>query len=463
MRRDTLYQQLVIPMTGGQHRTLSGGAVNRVLRNLEAIRVFNLGLKVRNPLGRTESYQQRSGIQVDRSVRDVDGRRFDRGHIFATAIENGEPVTIGLSTASRIWQNTYLQIPQIIELCDRLAEKIANRGAVFTRTGLDLLAPGDELDVVPDGLVFAIWAEESYLEPLMVIYPDEDGVLVRRLILDFDLRVIESCQGECLFEVSDGTAVWRGQYRIGAGVLIAAAPGNAREFFVEEGGEALSIGDYLAEHPPTFYRADLSRVEGTSLFPNRIVTPFAEDRIGHIDWRAEGVDIESEKDDTPQGRSIFSWAMGYLRGLEDGFIFCDDESGEVADFISVNFAGQTPRVRFLHCKASSQAQAGSRQKDFHELCSQALRTSVWFNMPDLVQRLQYRMNNTGVVGLLSGDENEWRLLQQAGFGLRAKFEVTLVQPGLAHDQISMQIREILAGVEGHLMDAGSEPLQIIAS
>lgn len=80
-RRDALYNRLVEPMTLGAHLPLSSNAINRVLRGLKDLSVFSLGLRVRNPLGRTESYQQRSGGHVDRTVQEADARRYDRGHL----------------------------------------------------------------------------------------------------------------------------------------------------------------------------------------------------------------------------------------------------------------------------------------------------------------------------------------------------------------------------------------------
>lgn len=56
-RRDALYEQLVEPMTLGRQLPLSSNAINRVLRGLQGLTVFSLGLRLRNPLGRTESYQ----------------------------------------------------------------------------------------------------------------------------------------------------------------------------------------------------------------------------------------------------------------------------------------------------------------------------------------------------------------------------------------------------------------------
>jgi len=450
-------------MTAGRHRPLSSNAVNRVLRDLQALRIFSLGMKTRNPLGRTESYQQRSGSHVDRSVQEVDGRRFDRGHIFATAIDRGEAVTIGVSTASRIWQNAHLRIPQILNVCDRLAAKIANREPFLTRTGLDLLSPGEDLREVPDRLVFAIWAQDTYADPPIAFYPDEDGVEVECNLLDLDIEIIESRMGYCSFTISNADVCWRGRFEIGRGPLVAELDTSETELLVRQPHGSALMAEYLAECPPTFYRDDLSRIEGASIFPHRgAEAPFAMDCIETIDWTAAGVDIHSEKEQTREGRSIFSWVEERVRTVGDQFMFCDDGPGEVADFITANLDADAPKVRFFHCKASTGANVGARQKDFHELCCQALRTSPWFNAELLMRRLAHR-RTTNVPGMRVGGDAELAQLSELGMGIAVQYEVYLVQPGLARNEVSPQILEILAGISGHLHHAGAAVVKVIAS
>lgn len=334
IRRESLYDRLVLPMTGGSHAPLSSSAINRVLRNLQGIRVFSLGMKTRNPLGRTESYQQRSGSQVDRSVQEVDSRRFDRGHIFATALDGEQSITIGLSTASKIWQNEYLRIPQLINICDALAEKIANRDPFLTRTGLDLLSPGEELEGVPDGVVFAIWASGTYSGAPIATSFDSEGVEIACSILELNIAVIDSRNGHCDFSISGENLYWEGRFQIGNGPLISKLDPDAPPILVNVMDQQVLIEEYLSELPPSFYREDLSRVEGTSLYPHRGgEAPFDISRVEVVDWNAAGVDIRSEKDDTRNGRSIFSWVEDHVRSMGDTFLFCDDGAGEVADFI----------------------------------------------------------------------------------------------------------------------------------
>ncbi len=293
-RRDALYEQLVEPMTLGRQLPLSSNAINRVLRGLQGLTVFSLGLRLRNPLGRTESYQQRSGGQVDRTVQEADARRYDRGHLYAKALDGGAPVTIGVSAASKLWRNGYLPIPQLLQLFDTHAAKIASSQPVLTSTGLDLLSPGEDLRVVPAGIVSAIWSEETYIEAPIAQYPNEDGEVVVVDLLDFELVVLDSTEGTCDFAVTSDEFTWTGRFEIGAGSLIRAL--DDREPLLYVGHEQTPIADYLCEALPSFYCSSLARVEGTSLFMHRgDVQPFDINRIESVDWNAAGVDTTSEK------------------------------------------------------------------------------------------------------------------------------------------------------------------------
>jgi hypothetical protein len=123
-----------------------------VLNDLERIEFFNIGMRNRSTLGTAESYRTLTGPAVDKAVQKSDGRLFDRGHCFGKATEDGTDVTIGLSSASKVWSNTSASVPELIEWCDRLAAKIDSGHAPVTGSGLDYLSAGEELNEIPEGI-----------------------------------------------------------------------------------------------------------------------------------------------------------------------------------------------------------------------------------------------------------------------------------------------------------------------
>lgn len=159
-RNAKLYTRLAARLVPGRPRPLSNSSINRVLNDLEAAEFFSVGMRKRNKLGRIESYRMISGPSADKAIQDTDGRLFDRGHCFGKAIEEGDQITIGVSTSSKVWSNTYDRIPELLEWCNALAAKIASGRNPRTGSRLDLLSAGQDLERVPAGVIAMAWATD---------------------------------------------------------------------------------------------------------------------------------------------------------------------------------------------------------------------------------------------------------------------------------------------------------------
>ena len=161
-RHARLYTRIARELLEGRPRPLPHSSISRALNDLEAAEFFNVGMRKRHRLGRIESYRIISGPSADRAIQEADGRLFGRGHCFGKAIEDGNEITIGFSPASKVWRKTYDRIPELLDWCDRLAEKIASGRAPVTGSRLDLLSSGEELQQVPDGVIAMSWGPDVY-------------------------------------------------------------------------------------------------------------------------------------------------------------------------------------------------------------------------------------------------------------------------------------------------------------
>jgi hypothetical protein len=56
------------------------------------------------------------------------GRMYSAGHAFCKAVDDAEgDVTIGYSSASKVWSSAYKDLKDYIQWCDGLGKKIANK------------------------------------------------------------------------------------------------------------------------------------------------------------------------------------------------------------------------------------------------------------------------------------------------------------------------------------------------
>ena len=94
--------QLVASFAAADPRPLPLVRLNRALSDLEVPEFFNVGMRNRVVSNTMESYRIITGSNADKAILPSDGRLYHPGHIFGRASDNGNPVTIGLSSASKI-------------------------------------------------------------------------------------------------------------------------------------------------------------------------------------------------------------------------------------------------------------------------------------------------------------------------------------------------------------------------
>ncbi|WP_303841140.1 hypothetical protein [Selenomonas ruminantium] len=132
--------------------------MNRVLGNLNDFEIFNSGM-VNRYSESGEAYRIMAGADVSDSIDPSTGKMYSAGHVFckATDISSGESenITIGYSSASKVWSSEYRNIPDYIQWVEQLGEKITNSNIkVRTNTNYDYIPMAERLTEYPDNLFF---------------------------------------------------------------------------------------------------------------------------------------------------------------------------------------------------------------------------------------------------------------------------------------------------------------------
>ena len=463
-RNAQLYTRLAARLVPGRPRPLSNSSINRVLNDLEAAEFFSVGMRKRNKLGRIESYRMISGPSADKAIQDTDGRLFDRGHCFGKAIEEGDQITIGVSTSSKVWSNTYDRIPELLEWCNALAVKIASGRDPRTGSRLDLLSAGQDLERVPAGVIAMAWATDVYIDPPPLFFHRPDGSVAERNLLDFDLEIVESQEGSVVFALRSAEISWCGRFSVGGGDLFEPASDDEPEMVVHRGNEDITITEYLNEEAPSFYCSDLSAIEGQSLYPAPgNLEPFNNDAFETVDWQGAGVDITREKDRSQSGRSLFNWLQERLLTSGASVVFCDDGAGEMADFIAIHETDAGPRVKLFHCKASGGPRPGNRVDDLYVVCGQALKSCVWIRPEQFLARLRHRATLRGVPGYVLGDEAAANRILSQQARQQTQFDMYIVQPGVLKDDRAVDLSNLLAATRYYMSQGGIDAFGVIGS
>lgn len=463
-RHSQLYNRIARNIVGGRPRPLPQSSVSRALNDLDAMEFFSIGMRRRHRLGRSESYRMMTGPSVDRGIQDADGRLYDRGHCFGRGLDGGDEVTIGVSASSKVWSNTYDRIPELLDWCDRLAEKIASGRAAVTGSRLDLLSSGEELQQVPAGIIAMLWGPSVYRDPPLVFYRRADGTLADNQLLDFDLAIVASPAGQAEFVIRNSEIEWHGVFSLGGNDLFQPATNHEPDLVVHVRNEDTPIGDFLNDEAPSFLTADLSAIEGSTIFrmpPDLALVTDATFEV--VDWATAGVNIQKEKPDGVGQRSIFEWLQERLVASPATVVFCDDGSGEIADFIALEETAAGQHVKMYHCKKSGAAQPGDRVDDLYEVAGQAVKSSMWLRPDELLEQLRYRASLPSIIGYLKGDEATASRLLGPEARRDLQFEIYIVQPGIHRDGRAERISQLLAAVDGHLLQGGVDRFGVICS
>lgn len=460
-RQDGTYQRLCEAITGRSLRNLPFDTLNRVLLDLENMKFFNVGMRNRASNSAAEQYLTKAGGSVERTIDRADARQYMRGHFFGGGTRNGIDLTIGVSSASKIWQNSSARLFELIDWMDGLAERLASPRAVVTHSGLDLLSTGQEIDRLPARVFSADWDKDVYLRPWSVAVPGRALVP----LINFDIHVDH--QGCTDHQVPIAI--------LGHGLAIELTydvrgephfrPQNgAANVMVERRGSTCTLLDHLNERPLSLYTVDLGLIRGSEhlVAPNPDVAPFDPGCIDVHDFRGAGVCINTEFGPPKNGhQSVFDYVEGRLMAGTAPVVFCDHGSGEIADYIEIRELGDETEVEIYHCKSTAGAKPGSRVDDAYEVIGQAIKSARWCERRRIQAKIEYRMTvgatNRFVRGSFADVE---RLL---GRPKPPVFHVTVVQPGFAGERLSAELQQLIAGAHLHLRHADVTGFRIMAS
>lgn len=461
-RREMAVYDALVDMVAPGARRLSPEELNRVLRGVANASFFSVGMRNRSGFGYAESYRMIAGKKADNAIQKSDGRFYDRGHCFGKGEDGTETITIGFSSGSKIWANRWEGLPYLFDWCKKLAKKLVDTTAVETSSGLDNLPLGRRAQGFPAHIVAIDWHEEVYKRDGLALWlPNAEGRLVQVPLLDLTLRATAISDDQIDFVVRSEHSEIEIEYRLDRDRWFTSAATEIR-LTGAEGKRELGFLDFLHDYPPSFFSADMSRIEGDHISsPSDLDDVFDRMLIEEIDWTAANVDPLKEKPGSGGGLSIFEWLQTRLLGSAASVIFNDDGAGEAADFITLTRSNAGPtEVCLYHCKAAaSDPVPGHRVEDLYEVTGQAVK-SVRFASPGLLRDQLLRRHRKNNVRLVRGTRADIDAL--LGQGATLSVTVVIVQPGVGR-ALRRAHSNLLASANAYLIGGQLTPLKVIGS
>lgn len=446
-------------------RTLPMSLIRRVVLDIQNQRIFNIGMRNIQASNTAESYRIITGSNSQAAVKPGDSRLYRQGHTYLSGDNAEGRVTIGYSSGSKVWAASSRQIPELLDWCAAIGEKIRSGGDVITNSGLDYLSAGEVVRELPHDIVQVQWNKDAFqYEPSVEVeYINGDGVAVRCHILDLELRLQALSREEATIEFTGDNLRYRVVFSLcgddGGSAFYAAAPGEHGQVRVAKGQGSVTLVQYLNEYYLDFFTASGALLSGNELFaPSDRFEALDRRQIDTPDWT--GTNIQAEVVGGALGMSVHERMRMQLEASEADFVLYDHGTGEIADFVTVQRRDDRCLIALYHCKGSETSVPGARVEDIYEVCGQAQKSVATASLPRLQARLRSRRNRTQI---LKGTAGDLTALLTAAQNLRPEFEVVVVQPGISKQRLNDRLLEPLGATDGHLRSAGCSPLRIIAS
>jgi superfamily II DNA or RNA helicase len=436
--------------------------LSAVTNGIDALSVFSVGMRSRGFAATADTYRMLAGPAADRGVSPADGQIYDRGHFFARGDVGTEQETVGASSNSVIWSAARGGIADFQGWCETISARLQSARAQPTHSGLDLLSSGRANNAFVDDFFAAIWDAHAWSSGIEVALKTSRGRRAASDLAEVELLLGKVEPGRAHFFVVIGGERHELSVDLRGGYQYESDTTSSQVVFVVDGVEQLAV-DFLEKYPISFLARSGERVEGPSVFGHPLPIDLKENLSIHpIDWAAAKVDIESEKDATANGRSLFDWVKQQKQSQGFDVIFCDDGALEIADFICVRSLPDGALIQLVHCKASSNKKPGARVKDFEVVCAQALRSCAWFFPPNLLTQIEKRAK--GASTFTHGDlASAKKLLQRGPNESNFVVEVEIVQPGLDCKRVSGEVAKILLATDYHVRGNKGRELRIFGS
>ncbi len=447
---DSLYQEIADALAP-KSRALAMCEVNKVLRGLQNINFFNVGMRNRMQSTNSESYRISTGSSAQSSIRKSYARMFRQGHAFCTAEVDGEKINIGISSSGKIWGSSSMQIPHLIRWFKMLATKISARGSAATNSQFDFLPAGRIVSSIPEKIIGADWnpAAYDYDPPVLVRYFTQNREELEGHIseLQIDVNLSSSNTEHVELEITaEGLSV---KYKFSLTTdKYFTLIGSSEEPMVLIGERETKFSEWLNSNPIILYTTNLSALCGNELLEfGTDISSYDENELIVTNW--SGVDIERE---FGTANSIHNFlCTKLLQDTENKIVFYDHGKGEIADLVAIKSNEETIIVSFYHCKASGAAIPRSRPTDMYEVCLQTVKSTVWVKQSKFRKKM---IDRSAVSEFKKGSIEEFKTMINRDTNKRIIFEFIAVQPGLSRSGVNEQVREILIATSDSIVAAG---------
>jgi len=463
------HEKLAQTVGGKSAKIVSGDTIFRTLGGISRLVFQNIG--VRKYGRRNLRYALYTGADVKEALSMTESSGSIKNNLFGSGWENGWPVNIGCSYKGRVWCRGQGAIPEFIEWCEDVGQKLQDE-SIDTGQIIDNVLIPEEIETLPDVRILSVeWPVEllTQSEERIGLRWGEDELPLSMFEIKTDS--VDGPASKLHFTVSSEDVSAGFSLRVGGteGFLVERCSGPT--IVIHVGRLEKRLEEYLSDYPPLVRFVDLSELEGNLIIRPKDVPQmvYPRERFEVWDWSETDVHSESiwdgemQRDSSIQGRV----AEHYIQGQFD-LIFDDDASGEAADLVCLKEEEDHIRLALVHCKFTRGQAGGARIDDVVAVCSQAVRSARWkWSFRDLCRHIAGREKRLAKPHrpsrFLRGGIREVNRFVKASRFKEVRTEIVIVQPGLSRDGCTSDQTSVLAAAYTFLKETVAVDLDVICS
>lgn len=448
--------------------------VFKTFYNVNRVKLFNVGR--RKGLGKDVSFQSYYGKSVQDELADEKGGI--NNNVFGVGFEDGDIASIGCSRKGGIWSYSRGSIIEFLDWCNKVGEKLSNNAIDPNEILLKNSIKPKKISVRPNIFPISVdWDPELYKDI-------ESRIVFHTLGQEFDISTSElnilnpSINQNLLFSFDTDICTITFQINlvqefieeeiVYSYSIVKTSENNA---VVNIGSKSFTIEEFFNEYPPQIWFADGSFLQGNDLVQfHEDVMAFPRDQI--IVWNWENINIRKESENFDEIRIDSIQYNCFQRLFLDNsyeILYNDDNSGEIADIITIKNLENEIKVEFYHLKFALNGVVSNEIKNLYEVCGQAQKSLIWkykdgYKFINQLIKREVLKGKAGQTRLKKGTLDDLdKLLQIAKVTKPVSYDIYIVQPGFSKQNASDAILYQLGVTANHLKKQGNINLKVISS
>ena len=451
---EAMYDDLVASFCDS-YEPIPKSEIYKVLGELNNFEIFNSGMLSKQSQS-GESYRIMAGSDVSDAIDKDSGRMYSAGHAFCKAVDVVEgDVTIGYSSASKVWSSAYKDLKDYIQWCEGLGKKIANKKIkVKTNTNFDFLPQPKALVEYPEDIFYADFTAETYNCDPVIKYL-KNGCDYEYCRLTDAIVTVKKCEKEKVtIEVSVGEIFENLECDIKARYRSLR-----NTFIVCSGKDEIPMDRFLTEQPLSYKTVKDMTITGIDVIEGDFEGElFDNSIIEGIDWNSyhTNLKLEFRKNASDKRVSIQDALYKILEADKKfNYIIYDHGSGEMADYITIHETDNELVVELYHVKKMGSSSYNNSVGDVYEVSGQAIKSVTWFaTKGKLIEKFTSR-HNAGHCLVKKGGDFKTMIKELKVSGKVLRGSICIVQPGIKKSKaIPDKIQEVLAATDAYVKKAG---------